>query len=93
MRIRLTSRLRYICMVAATCMVLYGYDASVFNAAQGSANWLDYFDLHKKDDAYLIGLVNTAYTIGAIVGGFFMAGPLVSTLDLGLDTIYDGSYT
>ncbi|KAK7976762.1 hypothetical protein PG989_015225 [Apiospora arundinis] len=66
----------YICMVAATCMVLYGYDASVFNAAQGSANWLNYFDLHKKDDAYLIGLVNTAYTIGAIVGGFFMAGPL-----------------
>lgn len=26
-------------------MVLYGYDASVFNAAQGSANWLDWFDL------------------------------------------------
>ncbi|KAK8131235.1 hypothetical protein PG984_007673 [Apiospora sp. TS-2023a] len=66
----------YICMVAATCMVLYGYDASVFNAAQGSANWLNYFDLHKQNDAYLIGLVNTAYTIGAIVGGFFMAGPL-----------------
>jgi len=28
------------------CMVLYGYDASVFNAAQGSDNWLAWFNLH-----------------------------------------------
>lgn len=27
------------------CMVLYGYDASVFNSLQGSNNWLAYFDL------------------------------------------------
>ena len=27
------------------CMVLYGYDASVFNSVQGSQNWLDYFGL------------------------------------------------
>jgi hypothetical protein len=32
-------------MVAAMCMVLYGYDASVFNSVQGSNNWLKYFDL------------------------------------------------
>jgi hypothetical protein len=32
-------------MVAAMCMVLYGYDASVFNSVQGSNNWLVYFDL------------------------------------------------
>jgi hypothetical protein len=32
-------------MVAAMCMVLYGYDASVFNSVQGSNNWLNYFDL------------------------------------------------
>ena len=26
-------------------MVLYGYDASVFNAAQGSDHWLEWFDI------------------------------------------------
>lgn len=31
-------------MVAASCMVLYGYDASVYNSVQGSANWVAYFD-------------------------------------------------
>ncbi|RYC59597.1 hypothetical protein CHU98_g6602 [Xylaria longipes] len=66
----------YIALVAAMCMVLYGYDASVFNAAQGSDNWLEWFDLNAKNDAYLIGLVNTAYTIGAIVSGFFFGGPV-----------------
>ena len=35
----------YISMVAAGCMVLYGYDASVFNSVQGSSNWLNWFDL------------------------------------------------
>ncbi|KAI1363965.1 general substrate transporter [Xylaria arbuscula] len=66
----------YIALVAAMCMVLYGYDASVFNAAQGSDNWLEWFDLDSDKDAYLIGLVNTAYTIGAIVSGFFFGGPV-----------------
>ncbi|KAI0899849.1 general substrate transporter [Annulohypoxylon nitens] len=65
----------YIALVAAMCMVLYGYDASVFNAAQGSDNWLEWFDLDPKADANLIGLVNTAYTIGAIVAGWFLGGP------------------
>ncbi|EMR66581.1 putative sugar transporter protein [Eutypa lata UCREL1] len=66
----------YICLVAAMCMVLYGYDASVFNAAQGSNNWLEWFDLNPKTDANLIGLINTAYTIGAIVAGWFLGGPV-----------------
>ncbi|KAH8912109.1 sugar transporter [Coniochaeta sp. PMI_546] len=70
----------YICMVAAMCMVLYGYDASVFNSVQGSQNWLNYFDLDAKRDTYLIGLINTAYTIGAIVAGFFLGGPTADYL-------------
>lgn len=36
-------RYRYISLVAASCMVLYGYDASVYNAVQGSKNWVAYF--------------------------------------------------
>ncbi|KFY51094.1 hypothetical protein V496_08955 [Pseudogymnoascus sp. VKM F-4515 (FW-2607)] len=62
----------YISMVAASCMVLYGYDASVYNSVQGSANWVNYFD---KPAANVIGAVNTAYTVGAIVAGFFIGGP------------------
>lgn len=31
-------------MVAASCMVLYGYDASVYNSVQGSKNWDNWFD-------------------------------------------------
>lgn len=27
-------------LVAAACMILYGYDASVYNAVQGSKNWV-----------------------------------------------------
>lgn len=34
----------YISLVAASCMVLYGYDASVFNSVQGSKNWVKYFN-------------------------------------------------
>jgi hypothetical protein len=59
-------------------MVLYGYDAAVFNAAQNSTNWLNWFDLDLNRDGYLIGLINTSYTIGAIVAGWFMGGPIVS---------------
>lgn len=33
----------YIAMVAAGCMVLTGYDASVFNALQNSAHWVKWF--------------------------------------------------
>ncbi|KAI9756264.1 MAG: hypothetical protein M4579_003931 [Chaenotheca gracillima] len=63
----------YISMVAAACMVLYGYDASVYNAVQGSKNWVAYFG---DPDTELIGAVNTAYTVGAIIAGFFFGGPL-----------------
>ncbi|KAL1962836.1 hypothetical protein VTN77DRAFT_9111 [Rasamsonia byssochlamydoides] len=63
----------YISIVAAACMVLYGYDASVYNSVQGSKNWVAYFDNPGPD---MIGAVNTAYTVGAIVGGFFLGGPV-----------------
>lgn len=38
---------RYSALLAAMCMVLYGFDASVFNSVQASDNWLAYFDLDK----------------------------------------------
>ncbi|KAK7549487.1 MFS sugar transporter-like protein [Phyllosticta citricarpa] len=63
----------YISLVAASCMVLYGYDASVFNAVLGSDNWMEWFN---HPDSQTQGAVNTAYTVGAIVGGFFFGGPL-----------------
>ncbi|TDZ28954.1 Quinate permease [Colletotrichum spinosum] len=66
----------YSALLAAMCMVLYGFDASVFNSVQASDNWLNYFDLDTDRDTQLIGLINTAYTIGAIVAGFFLGGPL-----------------
>ncbi|KAA8566934.1 hypothetical protein EYC84_010030 [Monilinia fructicola] len=51
----------YISLVAASCMVLYGYDASVYNSVQGSKNWVAYFN---HPDTEKIGAVNTAYTVG-----------------------------
>ncbi|KAJ0162272.1 Quinate permease [Colletotrichum tanaceti] len=66
----------YSALLAAMCMVLYGFDASVFNAVQASDNWLAYFDLDPDNDTQLIGLINTVYTIGAIIAGFFFGGPL-----------------
>ncbi|KAL4945880.1 hypothetical protein BDV06DRAFT_4078 [Aspergillus oleicola] len=67
----------YISLVAASCMVLYGYDASVYNSVQGSDNWVAYFD---DPDPNLIGAINTAYTVGAIFGGFFLGGPCADYL-------------
>lgn len=55
-------------------MVLYGYDAAVFNACQNSKNWVAYFN---SPDTYTLGLVNTSYNIGGIISGFFFGGPLV----------------
>ncbi|KAL1792050.1 hypothetical protein ACET3X_009801 [Alternaria dauci] len=63
----------YISLVAASCMVLYGYDASVFNALQNSKHWIAYFNTPGPN---IIGAINTSYTVGAVVAGFFMAGPL-----------------
>ncbi|KAL2796063.1 general substrate transporter [Aspergillus keveii] len=67
----------YISLVAAACMVLYGYDASVYNSVQGSDNWVAYFN---NPDANLIGAINTSYTVGAIFGGFFLGGPVADFL-------------
>ncbi|KAE8391777.1 hypothetical protein ETB97_001474 [Aspergillus alliaceus] len=67
----------YISCVAAACMVLYGYDASVYNSVQGSKNWVAYFN---NPDENMIGAVNTAYTVGAIFGGFFLGGPTADFL-------------
>ncbi|GAM33559.1 hypothetical protein TCE0_011r00538 [Talaromyces pinophilus] len=63
----------YISIVAAACMVLYGYDASVFNSVQGSANWKAWFN-HPSTN--LVGTITTVYSVGAIVGGFFFGGPI-----------------
>jgi hypothetical protein len=46
----------YYSMVAALCMVLYGYDASVFNSLQGSQNWLDWVDLDLDVNTHMLGL-------------------------------------
>lgn len=59
------------------CMVLYGYDASTFNSIQASDNWLNWFGL-TSDSTYMLGLINTVYSIGAIVSGWFLGGPVVS---------------
>ncbi|OOG00936.1 hypothetical protein ASPCADRAFT_511790 [Aspergillus carbonarius ITEM 5010] len=67
----------FISLVAAACMVLYGYDASVYNSVQGSDNWVAYFNNPGEN---MIGGVNTAYTVGAIVGGFFLGGPIADFL-------------
>ncbi|KAI9896040.1 hypothetical protein N3K66_008940 [Trichothecium roseum] len=70
----------YCAMVAALCMVLYGYDASVFNSVQGSENWLEWVNLDPDKNTYMLGLINTSYTIGAIVSGFFLGGPVADYL-------------
>ncbi|KAL2819548.1 general substrate transporter [Aspergillus cavernicola] len=75
----------YICLVAAGCMVLMGYDASVFNSVQNSDNWREYFDLPKLRIRYMLGLMNTVYTVGGIITGWFLAGPLLG-LSLNLIT-------
>ncbi|KAJ5166929.1 uncharacterized protein N7482_005710 [Penicillium canariense] len=67
----------FVSLVAAACMVLYGYDASVFNSVQGSKNWVAYFN-HPSSPT--IGSINTAYTVGAIFGGFFCGGPIADFL-------------
>ena len=54
-------------------MVLYGYDASVYNAVQGSNHWVHYFN---EPGPNIIGAINTAYTVGAIIAGFFFGGPV-----------------
>lgn len=57
-------------------MVLYGYDASVYNSVQNSDNWVAWNFTTEKPDANVIGSINTAYTVGAIIGGWFFGGPI-----------------
>ncbi|KFY13091.1 hypothetical protein V492_03496 [Pseudogymnoascus sp. VKM F-4246] len=72
-----TVYLWYTSMVAASCMNLYGYDAAAFNALQGSANWRQHF---RDPDPNVIGSVNTAYTIGCVISGFFVSAPISNYL-------------
>jgi MFS family permease len=58
-------------------MVLYGYDASVYNAVQGSDNWKEWFN---DPNDNMLGLINTVYTVGAIISGFFLGGPVADYL-------------
>ena len=82
-------------MVAAGCMVLYGFDAAIFNNVQINKQWLAWFNnpvrLFKisrknfkidqpRQSGELFGLVNTTYSIGAIISGWFIAGPTVSSV-------------
>ncbi|KAK4103160.1 general substrate transporter [Parathielavia hyrcaniae] len=62
----------YAGLVAAGCMILMGYDSSVFNSVQASQNWKSAMG---DPDPHMVGLVNTVYTIGAIVTGWFLSGP------------------
>jgi hypothetical protein len=39
-----TALLRYAAMVAAGCMVLYGFDAAIFNNVQINKQWLAWFN-------------------------------------------------
>ncbi|PSN70779.1 general substrate transporter [Corynespora cassiicola Philippines] len=63
----------YISLVAAGCMVLMGYDASVFNSVQVSPHWIEHFN---HPDNNMLGLINTTYSVGGIVAGWFLSGPI-----------------
>ena len=58
-------------------MVLYGYDASVYNAAQGSTNWIKWFGPPNDN---MLGLINTVHTVGAIISSFPFGGPVADHL-------------
>ncbi|KAL2676438.1 hypothetical protein Neosp_010196 [[Neocosmospora] mangrovei] len=63
----------YCCVIAAMCMFLNGYDSSTFNAVQGSEHFMNYFHNPSPE---VIGSVNTAYTVGGVVTGFFLSAPV-----------------
>lgn len=69
-------------------MILMGYDASVFNAVQVSPNWIEHFN---SPNEHWIGLLNTTYTVGGIVTGWFFAGPIVRNLILNIAVSRAGS--
>jgi hypothetical protein len=56
-------------MVAAGCMVLYGYDAAVFNAVQKNAHWLDHFNKPvSRHETFCTRLILTFDTARKCVG-------------------------
>ncbi|WAO94459.1 Hypothetical protein NCS54_01204300 [Fusarium falciforme] len=64
---------------AAMVMALAGYDASTFNSIQGFKTFINHFK-EKEDDELkpnILGGINTAYHVGAIVSGLFIS-PTIS---------------
>lgn len=59
------------------CNSYYGFDASVYNAVQGSDAWVDWVG---NPGAEVIGGVNTAYSVCAIISGWFIAAPTADYL-------------
>lgn len=53
-------------MTAALCMVLYGYDAFVFNSVQGSPNWRDWVNLDVEEDTQMLGLSKSKVPVQAL---------------------------
>ncbi|KAK2602125.1 hypothetical protein N8I77_008684 [Diaporthe amygdali] len=62
---------------AAMCNSYYGFDASVFNAVQGSDAWINWMG---NPGPNLVGGVNTAYSVCAIISGWFLAAPVADFL-------------
>ena len=70
------------------CNSYYGFDASVFNAVNGSDAWLEWMG---NPGPNLVGGVNTAYSVCAIISGWFIAAPVADFLGrktaMGIGTI------
>ncbi len=49
----------------------YGFDSAVYNAVQGDDSWVEHFN---DPDAETVGGINTAFSVCAILSGFFVAG-------------------
>ncbi|EXK38575.1 hypothetical protein FOMG_06148 [Fusarium oxysporum f. sp. melonis 26406] len=64
------ANLWFSCLIPCTCMAVYGYDSSTFNAAQGSVHFMNYFD---NPSPSTIGSVNTAMSVSNIVAGVFLS--------------------
>ena len=62
---------RFCALSVAMANSFYGFDSAVYNAIQGDAGWVDHFG---DPNAEIIGGVNTAFSVCAIISGFFVAG-------------------
>ncbi len=63
-----------VALVAAMCMIQYGYDATLFSSVQIVPSWRNYFG---NPNPPLVGAVTTAYNVAAVIFGFFIS-PIVS---------------